>query len=43
MLHNTHPYIPLSIQMFELMREKPPDQQQNIAVKLHMADGADAQ
>ena len=43
MLHNTHPYIPLYKQRFELMSENPPDQQQNIAVKLHMADGADAQ
>ena len=41
MLHQTHPYVPLYKQMYQLMAEKPPEEQQNIAVRLHMADEAD--
>ena len=43
MLHQTHPYVPLYKQMYQLMAEKPPEEQQNIAVRLHMADEADMQ
>ena len=41
MLHDTNPYIPLYKQAFQVMREKPPEEQQNVSVRLHMTDSAD--
>lgn len=41
MLHETHPYVPLYKQMYQLMADKPPEEQQNIAVRLHMSDETD--
>ena len=38
MLHETHPYVLLYKQMYQLMADKPPEEQQNIAVRLHMLD-----
>ena len=34
MLHETHPYVLLYRQAFHIMIEKPPDEQQNVFVRL---------
>ena len=34
MLHETHPYIPLYKQAYYIMRERPPNEQQNLTVRL---------
>jgi hypothetical protein len=41
MMQNTHPYIPLYKQAFQIMRAKPPEEQKNVVVKLHMEKNAD--
>ena len=43
MLYETHPYVPLYKQMYQLMDDKPSEKQQNIAVRLHMLDETDQQ
>jgi hypothetical protein len=34
MLNDTHPYVALYKQAFQIMSEKPPDEQQDIAIRL---------
>jgi hypothetical protein len=34
MLNDTHPYVPLYKQAFQIMREKPPEEQQNVTIRL---------
>src|SRR5882762_881967 len=41
MMHETHPYVPLYKQAFLIMRAKPPEQQKDVVVKLHMDKNAD--
>jgi Helitron helicase-like domain at N-terminus len=41
MMHETHPYVPLYKQAFQIMRAKPPEQHQKVIVKLHMDKNAD--
>ena len=36
MMQDTHPYVPLYKQAFQIMRAKPPEQQKNVIVNLHM-------
>ena len=40
-MHETHPYVPLYKQAFQIMRAKPPEQQKNVVVQLHMDKNAD--
>ena len=35
MLHETHPYIPLYKQAFQVMHERPPNVQQDVTLRLH--------
>ena len=41
MIHETHPYVPLYKQAFQIMRAKPPEQQKKVVVKLHVDKNAD--
>ena len=41
MMHETHPYVPLYKQAFQIMRAIPPDQQKKVVVKLHVDKNAD--
>jgi hypothetical protein len=41
MMHETHPYIPLYKQAFQIMMAKPPEQHRNVIVKLHLDKNAD--
>jgi len=41
MMHETHPYVPLYKQAFQIMRAKPPEQQKKVVVKLHVDKNAD--
>ena len=42
MMQDTHPYVPLYKQAFQIMRAKPPEQQKNVVVNLHMDKNADS-
>jgi hypothetical protein len=41
MMHETHPYIPLYKQAFQIMMAKSPEEQKRVVVKLHMEKNAD--
>jgi len=41
MMHETHPYVLIYKQAFQVMMAKPPGEQQDVTVNLHMDKNAD--
>ena len=41
MLANHHPYVAIYKQAYQVMQEKPPDQQTDVRVQLHFSPGTD--
>jgi hypothetical protein len=41
MLHNVNPFVPLYQQAYQVMSSKPPEEQHNLSLCLHLSNGAD--